>query len=75
MRYRIIKESRYNEETGAYIAYGIEIPTASFRDLCVNQSKIAEFALVCTEFKLSPIHLADAVHDFITELSMEIENE
>lgn len=78
VHYDYIREECSDSETGDYISYAIiavrikendgavtaeEICTV--HDVFLNESRAREFAGICNELGLSPIHIYDAVQDAI----------
>ena len=69
MKYSLIKGS-YLIDGESHIGYGIsytENSEVSFEDLTLNPITVAKLVKLCNELDLSPIHLKDAVEDFLIE--------
>lgn len=78
VHYDYIREECSDSETGDYISYGIiavrikendKAVTAeaicTVYDVFLNESRAREFAGICNELGLSPVHIYDAVQDAI----------
>lgn len=70
--YQAIKENLYHEDIGNYVSYGIAVTqdgvTVDFiSDVSVDEDEVRELARIFTESGLSPIHLVDAVEDFLSD--------
>lgn len=75
IQYRAIKEQHYHQDIGNYIAWGIQGSQSSpgvpgtvsvyISDIFLNEKEAADFAQRCTGAKLSLMHLADVVEDYL----------
>lgn len=75
IQYLAIKEQHYQKEIGEYISWGIKGYRSTFEtsgepdvyisDIFSNEKEAMEFAKLCTEMKLSFVHLADYLDDYI----------
>lgn len=78
VHYDYIREECSDSESGAYISYAIiavrikentGVVTAeeicTVHDVFLNESRAREFAGICNELELSPVHIYDAVQDAI----------
>lgn len=72
MPYYIIIESRY----GGFTTYGIALVACedgqpivlqSIPDLSPDRDRVEQFVRLCADLHLSPLHLDDAVADFLAE--------
>ncbi len=72
-RYLPIEERLHSAELGHYIAYGISVLNLHGNEICrisdvsVCYSSVNALCEVCTAQELHPIHLRDAVEDFLAE--------
>ena len=74
IRYLPVKQTLYTPETGQYLSYGIaavrfsqddcEIP-AFVSDVSSDFSVVSKLAELFNREQLHPVHLLDALHDFI----------
>ena len=70
--YQAIKENLYHEDIGNYVSYGIAVmhdgvTLDCISDVSVDEDEVRELARIFTAVGLSPIHLMDAVEDFISD--------
>ena len=69
MKYSLISGT-YLIDGESHVGYGIgctENSALSFEDLTLNPIAVAKLVKICNELDLSPIHLKDAVEDFLIE--------
>lgn len=69
-------ESSYSANGVLYTTYGIAYADFSdgvpvileaIPDLSTNQDRVQHLAALCTELRLSPMHLRDVIDDFLAE--------
>ena len=70
--YEVIKEIIASEENGCYVAYGIickdEISGKiidKISDISTREDFVLDIANRCTQGKLHPIHIRDAIYDML----------
>lgn len=72
--YNFVKENLKSEEVGEYTAYGIEISCLNgdkrervryICDVFTNEQEASRFVEKCNRLGLSPIHIDEAVEDYI----------
>jgi len=74
--YQVVKCSNPNNKKhlGEYgiiataVNHGRTVEISSAYHMCFDAKKITRLADLCNRLELDPIHLADVVEDFITEL-------
>jgi len=68
-------EGEYTLENQKHIGYGIGSHMNGkemlFEDLSVNYQNVSNFVEKCNEAHLSPIHLRDAVEDFLVNCEVK----
>lgn len=68
--YRVQAERRENEETGSYIAYGIEAVRGDalcrrISDISSEEEEVKDLVALCNQNRLDIRHLDDVVEDWI----------
>lgn len=67
-----LTEGKYLLEDGVHVGYGIGCfengKKTVFEDLSADREKVSAFVELCNNLRLSPIHLCDAVYDFLTDI-------
>ncbi len=64
-----LTEGEYSLDKHNHIGYGIKCIADGqkivFEDISVDREKVQKFITLCNKLSLSPLHLADAVQDFL----------
>ena len=67
--YSVFKEELNSDETGHYISFGIvwqsEGDRISVSDISLDEEQVTNLACLFNEQDLDPVHLFDAVEDFV----------
>lgn len=70
--YKVLEEEGYSDDFGTYSAYGIALYETSgerfvllskYHDVFTDKKSAHQFAKLCTEEELEPIHFKDAIED------------
>ncbi len=71
--YRLFKQSAYHRAVGFYDTFGISVfvdgeLTRIVRDISADREKVERLARLFNEEQLDPVHLTQAVEDFLYDL-------